>query len=159
MVLTCSGSGVPVPEITWMKDGAVQATGRGQADLPLREVTWQAGGLYQCHANNGVGQEHIKNYTINVLHPPVVEVLPAEVDMTGVQQSCRIQIQCLVYSSPSSRIQWFQDGRLLTAGEGITMWTLEYLHVLQLEDCASRSGEYTCVAENSMGTNQGKENL
>ena len=35
------------------------------------------------------------------------------------------------------------------------MWTLEYLHVLQLEDCASRSGEYTCVAENSMGSNQG----
>ena len=89
MVLTCSGSGVPVPEITWMKDGAVQATGRGQADLPLREVTWQAGGLYQCHANNGVGQEHIKvaylisfNIAIAILKaisivaPPLVIALP-----------------------------------------------------------------------------------
>ena len=119
LVLTCSGSGVPVPEITWTKDGKVQATGKGQADLPLREVTWQAGGMYQCHANNGVGgQEHIKNFTLNVLHAPVVEVLPAEVEMNpGAPQECRVQIQCLVYSAPASRIQWFHDGRLITTVE------------------------------------------
>ena len=39
------------------------------------------------------------------------------------------------------------------------MWSLEYLHVLQLEDCVSRSGEYTCVAENSLGVNQGTTSL
>ncbi len=39
------------------------------------------------------------------------------------------------------------------------MWNLEYLHVLQLEDCVDRSGEYTCVAENSLGVNQGTTSL
>ena len=162
VVLTCSGSGVPVPEITWTKDGKVLGTGKGQADLPLQEVQWQAGGLYQCHANNGVGdQEHIKNFTVNVLHAPVVEVLPAEVEMNpGAPQECRVQIQCLVYSAPASRIQWFHNNRLMTTAEpGVTMWSAEYLHVLQLEDCVSRSGEYTCVAENSLGVNQGTTSL
>ena len=158
LVLTCSGSGVPVPEMTWTKDGKVLATGRrGQADLPLKSVTWQAGGVYQCHANNNVGNEFVKNFTLNVLHAPVVEVLPAEVEMSP--QQCKVQIQCLVYSAPSSRIQWFHDGELLTAGSGITMWNLEYLHVLQLEDCVGRAGEYTCTAENSLGTNQGVTTL
>ena len=155
LVLTCSGSGVPVPQISWTKDGKILAEGRGQADLPLKSVTWHSSGMYQCHANNNVGQAYTKNFTLNVLHAPVVEVLPAEVEMSASGSSeCKVQIQCLVYSAPASRIQWFHNGRLLTADETMTMWNMEYLHVLQLEDCVHRSGDYTCVAENSLGTNQ-----
>ena len=72
LVLTCSGSGVPIPEVSWIKEGKTMATGKGQADLPLKGVTWQAGGWYECHADNNVGAVQIMNFTINVLHTPVL---------------------------------------------------------------------------------------
>ena len=96
VLLSCSGSGVPAPEISWVRDGKVLVSGLAEADLPLKSTTWQNGGLYQCHASNGVGEVNIKNFTVHVLHAPVVEVLPAEIEM---DPSCRIQIQCLVIIS------------------------------------------------------------
>ena len=151
VLLSCSGSGVPAPEISWVREGKVLASGQGEADLPLKSTTWQNGGLYQCHASNGVGEVDIQNFTVHVLHAPVVEVLPAEIEM---DPSCSIQIQCLVYSSPRSSVKWFHQGRLLQAGVDVTMWNLEYLHAIQLHDCTDRSGDYTCVAENSLGANE-----
>jgi len=156
MLLSCSGSGVPAPEVTWLREGKVIAAGKGEVDLPLKGITWQSGGLYQCQASNGVGEVDSKNFTIHVLHAPVVEVLPPEIEH---MPSCKVQIQCLVYSAPASTVNWFHQGRLMKAGEDVTMWTLEYLHVLQLNDCTERTGDYTCVAENSLGSNEAITNL
>jgi len=157
LVLECSGSGVPVPQISWVREGKVVASGEGEVDLPLKGIEWQNGGDYQCHASNGVGEVSVQNYTIHVLHAPIVEVLPAEVEM---DPSCRVQIQCLVYSAPKSAVSWYHKGRLMKAGgDDVTMWTLEYLHVLQLNDCVSRAGDYMCVAENSLGRAEGQTSL
>ena len=151
LVLSCTGSGTPEPELSWVREGKVLASGRGEVDLPLKTIGWQNAGLYQCQASNGVGPVHTQNFTIHVLHAPVVEVLPAEVEL---EPSCRLQLQCLVYSAPASNVKWFHKGRLLKAGNDVTMWSLEYLHVLQLADCTDREGEYTCTAENSLGSNE-----
>lgn len=159
LVLGCSGSGVPVPQISWVREGKVVASGEGEVDLPLKGIEWQNGGDYQCHASNGVGEVSVQNFTIHVLHAPIVEVLPAEVEM---DPACRVQIQCLVYSAPKSTVSWYHKGRLMKADEGnddVTMWTLEYLHVLQLNDCVARAGDYMCVAENSLGRAEGQTSL
>ena len=159
LVLSCTGSGVPAPQVSWLREGKVVASGEGEADLPLKGIEWQSGGDYQCRAANGVGEPNIQNYTIHVLHAPIVEVLPAEVEVDAT--SCHVQIQCLVYSAPKSTVSWYHQGRLIKAGGGddVTLWTLEYLHVLQLNDCVARAGDYTCVAENSLGRAEGHTSL
>jgi hypothetical protein len=162
LLLSCSGSGVPVPEVAWLRDGKVLVSSPlGEADLPLKSLNWQASGLYQCRAANRVGEPHLQNYTIHVLHAPVVEILPVDVEQQGGESSgddeCRVQIQCLVYANPRAAVRWFHNGRLLQAGgeRGPAVWALEYLHVLQLPDCAAeRTGEYACVAENSLGSDE-----
>jgi hypothetical protein len=162
LLLSCSGSGVPVPEVAWLRDGQVLASSpTGEADLPLKAIGWQAAGLYQCRAANNVGVSHIQNYTIHVLHAPVVEIMPVDVEQTpgDSNQDCRVQIQCLVYANPRATVRWFHNGRLLQGGQegagGPAVWALEYLHVLQLPDCAAdREGEYSCIADNSLGSDE-----
>ena len=166
LLLSCSGSGVPVPKVAWLRDGQVLASGTGEASLPLKAIGWPAAGLYQCRAANRVGEPHMQNYTIHVLHAPVVEILPIDVEQVSDSSGhdrCRVQIQCLVYANPRATVRWFHNGRLLLqAGAettttppaaGLAVWSLEYLQVLQLPDCEpEREGEYRCVADNSLGS-------
>merc|ERR1711979_183329 len=132
--LTCAGSGAPQPHIRWVRAGSVLARGEG-------EIT--------CEASNGVGDENIDTVTLDVLYAPEVEMLKPQISF---QPKCGRELQCLVHSSSSPVVTWFHNNSLLHPRDGVTIWSLDNLHVLQIHSCDQQIlGHFTCKAENNLG--------
>ncbi|KAF4523235.1 hypothetical protein B566_EDAN011461, partial [Ephemera danica] len=70
VTLECKASGNPVPTITWTKKGGMLASGEHSVEgfsLTLEQVDRHQAGVYQCTANNDVGQPATREVTLNVM--------------------------------------------------------------------------------------------
>ena len=74
ITLNCSSGGVPLPNITWFKDGIViptnQYTGSNQSDTLITMLTvvgsLTSHGYYTCQAVNDLVERRVINTTVNV---------------------------------------------------------------------------------------------
>ena len=150
--LSCAGSGAPLPHIRWVRAGSVLARGEGEATVVIDYVTRHLIGEIACEASNGVGDENIDTVTLDVLYAPEVEILKPQISF---QPKCGIEFQCLVHSSSSPVVTWFHNNLLLQPRDGVTMWSLDNLHVLQIHSCDHQIlGQFTCKAENNLGESE-----
>ena len=86
---------------------------------------------------------------LDVLFAPEVQMLEPHISF---QPKCGLELQCVVHSSSEPRVTWMRDGLLLQPSEGVTIWSLDNLHVLQVSRCDSEVlGRYSCRAENNLG--------
>merc|ERR1711979_71505 len=146
--LTCVGSGAPLPHIRWVRAGSVLARGEGEATVVIEYVTRHLIGEITCEASNGVGDENIDTVTLDVLYAPEVEMLKPQISF---QPKCGRELQCLVHSSSSPVVTWFHNNSLLHPRDGVTIWSLDNLHVLQIHSCDQQIlGHFTCKAENNL---------
>ena len=155
--LTCAGSGAPLPHIRWVRAGTVLAKGEGEATLIIEYVTRHYMGEIVCEAFNGVGDENIDTVTLDVLYAPEVEMLKPQISF---QPKCGIEFQCLVHSSSSPVVTWFHNNLLLHPRDGVTMWSLDNLHVLQIHSCDQQIlGHFTCKADSNLGDDSKSVNI
>ena len=150
--LSCAGSGAPLPHIRWVRAGTVLAKGEGEATLIIEYVTRHQMGEIVCEASNAVGDENTDTVILDVLYAPEVEILKPQISF---QPKCGIEFQCLVHSSSSPVVTWFHNNLLLQPRDGVTMWSLDNLHVLQIHSCDHQIlGHFTCKAENNLGDSE-----
>ena len=150
LALNCVGSGVPVPELIWRKGSRILSRGTGEAGLMLKYVTREDGGEILCEASNGVGETAVDTLVIDVLYAPEIEMIQPHLSF---QPKCGLELQCVIHSSSPPKVQWMHNDQLLQPQDGVTIWSLDNLHVLQVSSCDnSVQGTYTCVAENILGT-------
>ena len=62
VTFTCSATGNPVPNITWIRDGKTVQEG----DVLSFEATRNHSGIYQCLADNGIEKSIQTNFSFNV---------------------------------------------------------------------------------------------
>ena len=152
LALTCSGYGTPLPEVRWIKNGKVLARGVGEASVLLEYLTRQDQGDIVCEAINEIGETHLDTLTLDVLYAPEVVMSDPQISF---QPKCGMEFQCLVHSSSSPTVQWYNNDLLLQPTAGVTMWSLDNLHVLQIHSCDQKIlGQFNCIAENRMGKGQ-----
>ena len=152
LALRCRGRGTPLPLVSWHRAGHTStplAQGRGEVGLLLESLTREDQGTLLCKADNGVGQAAEDKLLLDVLYAPQVELLPPSM----TESPCGLQLQCMVHSSAPARVSWYRDSHLLLpSSPGVTMWSLDSLHVLQLHVCdLSLVAEFSCRAESSLG--------
>ena len=152
LALRCRGRGTPLPLVSWHRAGqtsAPLAQGRSEVGLLLESLTREDQGTLLCRADNGVGQAAEDKLLLDVLYAPQVELLPPSM----TESPCGLQLQCMVHSSAPARVSWYRDSHLLLpSSPGVTMWSLDSLHVLQLHVCdLSLLAEFSCRAESSLG--------
>ena len=152
LALRCRGRGTPLPLVSWHRAGHTStplAQGRGEVGLLLQSLTREDQGTLLCRADNGVGQADEDKLLLDVLYAPQVELLPPSM----TESPCGLQLQCMVHSSAPARVSWYRDSHLLLpSSPGVTMWSLDSLHVLQLHVCdLSLLAEFSCRAESSLG--------
>ncbi|XP_012576655.1 PREDICTED: hemicentin-2 [Condylura cristata] len=149
-LLPCTASGSPQPDITWEKDGQPVSGVEGKfivqpsGELLVKDSESQDAGTYTCTAENAVGRAR-RRVHLTILALPVFTTLPGD---RSLRLGDRLWLRCAARGSPTPRIGWTVNDRLVTEGvsEQDGGSTLQRVAVTR-ED----SGTYVCWAENRVG--------
>uniref|UniRef100_A0A663M826 Hemicentin 1 n=1 Tax=Athene cunicularia TaxID=194338 RepID=A0A663M826_ATHCN len=140
--LLCISSGIPVPKISWMKDGRPLL--QNDNVHALREDT----GRYTCLASSPAGDDD-KEYLVRVNVPPNIAGTSGPQDLT-VLKNRQVILECKSDAVPPPTISWLKNGELLEGTPRVRILSNgRYLQInnADLSDTAS----YTCVASNIAG--------
>ncbi|XP_056132043.1 hemicentin-1 [Lampris incognitus] len=156
VTLLCEASGVPVPSVTWLKDGTPIESSlqwkwsvRGNR-LELGPLTLSHAGTYTCLAKNSEGETR-KDYTLTVQVSPTIldSGHPSELSSPEGEE---VTLTCRASGVPAPHLSWLKDGVTLEGSDtqhiditpdGSTLTLLR----LTPED----SGIYTCQAVSPTG--------
>ena len=62
--ITCSATGKPEPEVSWIRNGQTKSSGRSTAYLNFNQIKRTDDGLYICIANNSAGTKSHKEILV-----------------------------------------------------------------------------------------------
>jgi len=156
--LKCKADGNPEPSITWSRLNNLLPSGekrRASKTLIIDSVDRHEAGIYVCRAHNGVGvgQAETAEAQINlqVLYPPEIEL---ETDRVHSGENKEAHLTCLIHGNPTPTVRWYKNSMLLEETDTIRMTRRNNRHTLILSSIKSGEdfGNYSCVAENSLGT-------
>ena len=74
--LQCTATGVPDPDVRWILDGYIRASGTNTAYFTLSSIKKTDAGLYTCRANNSAGSV-IKQVNVTVNCKYLIHVVEA----------------------------------------------------------------------------------
>uniref|UniRef100_A0A8C8RV15 Hemicentin-1 n=1 Tax=Pelusios castaneus TaxID=367368 RepID=A0A8C8RV15_9SAUR len=152
--LFCISTGIPVPKITWMKDGRPLPQNddihvqRGGEILQIASAQVEDTGRYTCLASSPAGDDD-KEYLVRVHVPPNIAGTSGPQKFT-VLQNRQVILECKSDAVPPPTIAWLKDGELLQTTPRVRILSSgRYLQInnADLGDTAS----YTCVASNIAG--------
>uniref|UniRef100_UPI0035900F1F hemicentin-1 n=1 Tax=Myxine glutinosa TaxID=7769 RepID=UPI0035900F1F len=153
--LQCEASGVPTPNLSWLKDGipisstpgnnALQIRSDGRI-LSLSHVQTSDAGLYTCVAVNVAGEGR-NDVTLRVYVPP--NIMGEERNLS-VLLGQGLLLECHSDAIPPPTLAWLKDGRPLPRRLDLALslnGSLLKIERAQVLD----SGRYTCEASNVAG--------
>ncbi|XP_042370765.1 hemicentin-1 [Plectropomus leopardus] len=162
VALSCEASGIPLPAITWLKDGRpIKATSSvrvlsGGRSLRLMHAAVEDAGRYTCIVSNSAGEER-KNFDLDILVPPSI-VDEGTVMDTKVKEKHNITLTCQASGNPVPEIKWLKDGQLLVPDRRHQV--LSHGRFLQISGAqVADTGRYSCVASNTAGDRSRHFNL
>ncbi|XP_027579260.2 hemicentin-1 [Pipra filicauda] len=152
--LVCEASGIPLPAITWLKDGwpvtlnnSVRILSGGRT-LRLTHTGAADAGRYTCVVTNAAGRL-AKDFHLAVLVPPGI-VGENKLEDVRVKEKHTVTLTCEVTGSPVPQISWLKDGQPVP--EDGEHRALSGGRLLQISNAqVSDTGRYTCVASNAAG--------
>ncbi|XP_021053028.1 hemicentin-1 [Mus pahari] len=165
ITLLCESSGIPPPDLTWKKKGALvlaDSAGRvhilsGGRRLQISIAEKADAGLYTCVASNVAGVAK-KEYNLQVYIRPSITNSGGHHPEITVVRGKSISLECEVQGIPQPTVTWMKDGRPLTKGKGVEI--LDEGRILQLKNVhVSDTGRYACVAVNVAGMTDKKYDL
>uniref|UniRef100_A0A668VHV1 Ig-like domain-containing protein n=1 Tax=Oreochromis aureus TaxID=47969 RepID=A0A668VHV1_OREAU len=158
--LKCQVAGTPEIKVSWFKaDGKVRSSPtckleytKGVACLKLSKATKSDIGEYTCKAENRIGSAS-SSCRLNVLEAKTPPSFPKKITSLQQTEGQPVRFECRVAGSLPIEVSWLKDGKPLSQGEEFSMLYDDNTAVLQINNSEMRhSGEYTCVATNSVGS-------
>ncbi|GIY20735.1 peroxidasin [Caerostris darwini] len=153
--LICLVEGLPLPLLSWSKDGFPVRIGnrvkllKNATTLRIEAVREEDGGIYTCHAENESGQRNSSALLmIRQDVPPVFSRIPED---QRIEIGASIELPCHAKGQPMPQIKWKRNGSVLGAESDhhrINIHGDLYMFNIQRED----DGFYECIAENNVGT-------
>ncbi|CAH2311914.1 hemicentin-1 isoform X2 [Pelobates cultripes] len=154
--LQCVASGVPVPIITWLKDGVpfnaakdnikMESSGRAHS-IKFEKTLLEDAGKYTCVATNAAGETE-QSMWLNIYEPPKIKN-SGDILHETVHGGHSVILECNAVGNPAPEITWFKgNAQLLISGE-VTLVDGRHIQIgnAQIFD----SGVYRCVATNAAG--------
>ncbi|XP_038613568.1 hemicentin-1 [Tachyglossus aculeatus] len=161
--LECETRGLPLPAITWYKDGRPVISSpqtlyvdRGQfLQIPHAQVSDSA--KYTCHVANVAGTAE-KTHEVDVYVPPVIEGDVDTPQSKEVVVGNSLTLECKAAGNPPPVLTWLKDGVPVKASENIHLVSggqrLKIEKVLEAD-----RGQYVCVATSVAGEKEIKYNV
>ncbi|XP_042556078.1 sialic acid-binding Ig-like lectin 10 [Dipodomys spectabilis] len=160
--LLCTAAGRPPPMLTWVLGNRVllrsNAAHPGTLGLDLPRVKVRDAGRYTCHAENRLGSQH-RALDLSVQYPPEALTVTASQGNSTELEICRngsslrilqgqsLRLVCVTHSHPPATLSWARGSQTLSPP-----WLMEP-GVLELPVVeAEHEGEFTCRAQNLLGT-------
>uniref|UniRef100_A0A674IMN9 Hemicentin-1 n=1 Tax=Terrapene triunguis TaxID=2587831 RepID=A0A674IMN9_9SAUR len=152
--LICEASGIPLPSITWLKNGrpiplnsSVRILSGGRT-LRLMQTKVEDAGQYTCIITNAAGEAR-KHFGLSVLVPPGI-VGENKLEDVKVKEKHSVTLTCEVIGNPIPQITWVKDGQPLTQdGDHQILSSGRFLQITNAQ--VADTGRYTCVASNVAG--------
>ncbi|KAL4218919.1 Hemicentin-1 [Mactra antiquata] len=155
----CPASGLPLPRITWYKNGVelvlsdednISIDNKG-LELTIYKAQVADSGLYTCEAVNDAGTSDV-SYEVNVIVPPSISDLEIDPNPSVILDNT-VVLHCPADGIPLPDLVWLKSGQLLDY-DNIRRITLQDDGVkLSIERAQlSDAGLYTCQASNLAGT-------
>nr|XP_019960350.1 PREDICTED: titin-like [Paralichthys olivaceus] len=158
--LKCQVAGTPDIKVSWFKaDGKVRSSptckleySKGVACLKLSKATKADIGEYSCKAENRIGSSS-STCRLSVQEAKTPPTFPKKITSLQQTEGLPVRFECRVAGSSPIEVSWLKDGEPLTHGNDFSMLYDDNTAVLQIDHSEMRhSGEYTCVANNSVGS-------
>ncbi|KAG5673018.1 hypothetical protein PVAND_003096 [Polypedilum vanderplanki] len=152
VTLECKASGNPVPQVSWTKKSgtgkSLARIGEGPI-LTLERVERQQSGVYQCTADNNVGEPATVDMRLDVLYPPDIVT---EKSWIHSGEGFEATLVCVVHADPQPTVSWFQNSFPLQPTDRRSMSSRGNRHTLVIRHVMQEDfGNYSCVADNSLG--------
>ncbi|CAH1998062.1 unnamed protein product [Acanthoscelides obtectus] len=153
--MSCKGTGVPYPIITWHYQGEEMQLLDHRELLKFTASDRRLAGTYECAAANGVGEPARAAIELKITYPPEVTTTRA---WMHTAPGHRAHIECKVAADPLATVTWLKgevqvpiDSRVLALVDGDK-------HTLLIRNVQrSDFGIYTCRAVNDLG--QGEQHI
>ncbi|XP_055255516.1 hemicentin-2 isoform X3 [Moschus berezovskii] len=153
--LLCEARGVPMPDITWFKDGdpLVPSTEvvytRGGRQLQLERAQGSDAGTYSCRASNAVGVME-KTTRLEVYVPPTIDGTGEGPRVVKAVAGRPLTLKCVARGYPPPAVSWYHEGLPVVESNGT--WLEAGGGMLSLESLGEASGGlYSCVASSAAG--------
>ncbi|XP_074702115.1 hemicentin-2-like [Strix aluco] len=150
--LTCVVMGVPMPTVTWEKDGQLLAGPwlvlGNQSTLHIESTKVTDAGLYTCLATSPAGEDS-RSFHISIQAPLSITSIGETPSITTVAGGLLI-LECPEVAVPPPYIEWHREGSPLR--EDARRQVLAQGRFLQIRDVeVADGGEYSCSATNALG--------
>ncbi|XP_059334168.1 hemicentin-1 [Ammospiza nelsoni] len=163
--LLCNATGVPSPDVQWLKDGKTVASDDLQrirvtpdgSTLNISRALTSDTGKYTCVATNPAGEED-RIFNLNVYVPPTIANSKDEAEELTALLDTSLNIECAAAGTPPPQLHWLKNGLPLSVSSQIKL--LSAGQILRLSRVQiSDTGAYTCVASNRAGVHNKHYNL
>ncbi|XP_066533975.1 hemicentin-1 [Hoplias malabaricus] len=162
VALTCEASGIPLPVITWLKDGRTVSTSgsvriiSGGRSLRLMHTAVDDAGRYTCIVSNAAGEDR-KNFDLDVLVPPSI-LNQGGLQDVRVKEGQNVTLTCEATGNPVPEISWLKDGQAVVQNARLQVMSHgRFLHISEAQ--VVDTGRYSCLASNSAGDRSTHFNL
>ncbi|XP_019355735.1 hemicentin-1 isoform X2 [Alligator mississippiensis] len=154
VTLICEASGIPLPSITWLKNGwpvIMNSSLRilsGGRSLRLTQSKVEDAGQYTCVVTNTAGEKR-KHFDLSVIVPPGI-VGENKLEDVKVKEKHSVTLACEVIGNPVPQITWVKDGQpLIEDEEHQILSSGRFLQITNAQ--VADTGRYTCIASNTAG--------
>lgn len=176
IVMECDVQGLPLPGITWYKDGkkigvvGAEASEPDETDVDNGEGRYRVEidrsliidnlkmedmGIFQCIASNEAGETSMHTWLKIKTSPPVMQEAPSNLTVLDGKDAT---ISCRAIGAPTPNITWYFNDSLIINLSG-RIQTLEDGDILITGTTTADSGKYTCLRANDAGHVSGEAYL
>ncbi|XP_023348340.1 myosin light chain kinase, smooth muscle, partial [Eurytemora carolleeae] len=175
-ILSAKVSGVPVPIITWFKDGVCVSENKnyisvfkeGVSQLTILETckedsaNWtirasNSAGYAESHAKLLVQEKKIEEKTDDSSSKGVRQKPAFYVPLSNCTAGCKqtVVLHCIIAGCPVPAVSWFKDGVKVAEDANISLvQDKDHYRLVLVNTSPKDNGEYKVVATNSEGTSQ-----
>ena len=144
--IPCTASGVPKPEIVWLKMNSNETLNVKDGVLAIENAQQDQGGHYMCAVFNGA-RRFVRRTSVTVVVSPEFRSVPDK--YVTIDEGVTLSLPCQAFGSPPPLVYWLINGLPIKEPAAFNRITGDL--VISNVNAGDHTGFYQCFAQNKAG--------